>query len=485
MVAAALLLTLDTALAGTHYRLVPESTLTANCSNCEPSAITYQLRGQLEISGGGSYLWFNKIDFHTVGGVGRQYHITGSGSRSCATSWPIPGTMWTTTLLSLDIDDGVTNKTCAFYNRMLGGCSPWGEQILSFSSSQQSDGTQTTIFSIMFTCAPVQEIWFSTVRGMTPAEPGNGPSLLENGDILSDSGRVVRSVADLLRPFGIEASVASGCDVDALSVSAGGELVFSLRADVVSPTAGLLRHGDLLSSTGAVFKTNAQLLENFGIAATNVDVGLDGVEIAVSSGSLFSITTNVFSEKLGVMLTSGDLLSVGGKVVATSQNLLSAFQPEPKDGAYGLTGFHVWTANTAAITEVWFSTETGFQSALGPIAAGDLLSNHGYIVCRNLELVSNFQPIEDMADFGLDALFVIAPLQNTPTAPSLALPALSIAPAGVDLRWTTSARVAQLQAAADSSGPYLPLSPIQTEMQWFDAVETATNTARFYRLQVW
>jgi hypothetical protein len=349
---------------------------------------------------------------------------------------------------------------------------PW-DVIYRFSSSQ-FDTNQNPTFSILFTCAPVQEIWFSTRRGLTSAQPDIGQ--VGPGDILSDSGFVVRRVTDLLQPLGVDPSVVSGADVDALSVAPGGELLLSLREDLVDAGGRLLRHGDLLSAKGTVFRTNPQLLQNFGVVSTNADVGLDGVELMESGAILFSITTNVYSEKLGLMLTAGDLLSDGGLVVSTEQNLLTLFQPNPQIGPYGLRGFH-----SLAPSEIWFCTEKGFQSTLGPIAAGDLLSTRGYVVVRNLDLVAKFRPIEDASDFGLDALFVIGP--RSATSPTLELRSLSAA--GVDLRWNTTARVSQLQAAPNGSGPYLPLSPIMTEMQWLDTTKPTTNRARFYRLQVW
>ena len=80
------------------------------------------------------------------------------------------------------------------------------------------------------------------------------------------------------------------------------------------------------------------------------------------------------------------------------------FRPPLVVPDYGLDAVHVWPSG-----EIWFSTEEGFQDgALGPIAAGDLLSDQGYVVYRNLELLGPFAPIEDLADFGLDALFLVS-----------------------------------------------------------------------------
>jgi hypothetical protein len=62
-------------------------------------------------------------------------------------------------------------------------------------------------------------------------------------------------------------------------------------------------------------------------------------------------------------------------------------------------------------TEIWFSTEIGFQDArFGLIDEGDLLSTDGYVVARNLDLVAAFGPVEDVASFGLDAAAVAMPV---------------------------------------------------------------------------
>ena len=181
------------------------------------------------------------------------------------------------------------------------------------------------------------------------------------------------------------------------------------------------------------------------------DAGLDAVEIPRGNLTLFSITTNVFSEKLGVMLTSGDLLSDAGLILYSNQQLLAAFQPNPKDQNYGLAAFHAWYTPMASLSEVWFCTEKGFDSVLGPIAAGDLLSSAGYIVYRNLELVAKFQPMEDLADFGLDGLFLVQePQQENPICRLTA----AASPSGFMLQWETTGRVSQVDRASDVRRPF-------------------------------
>jgi hypothetical protein len=57
--------------------------------------------------------------------------------------------------------------------------------------------------------------------------------------------------------------------------------------------------------------------------------------------------------------------------------------------------------------EIWFSVEFGFNdSNLGPVSDGDVLSSSGYVVARNHRLLGNFKPAERDIDLGLDALAV-------------------------------------------------------------------------------
>lgn len=467
-----------------RYRLVPESVLTDECPICARLDPVYPLRGELDVLGGGSplgtYYYFTNINFRTDGGGPRNYRITGSGSWSFNSAWSPPAAR---TELTLQIDDGTTNLFCTFTGS--GGVPPGPNEPFFNLSARQSNGTDLRTFSISFRCAPVQEIWFSTANGLTASVPGIEPPRVENGDVLSDSGRVVKRSADLLRAFGIEPRPDGSCDLDALTVAPGGEIFFSLRQDVLSPTAGLLRHGDLLSDRGRVVKTSQELMRGFGLMPPVPEIGLDGIQLAghLPDGgylTLFSTTTDVFSEKLGVMVTSGDLLREDGVVSWRNQDLLAAFRPYPADENYGLTAFYAWGSG-----EVWFATEKGFESALGPILAGDLISNRGYVVVRNLDLVSKFQPLEDVANFGLDALFIIGSPWESPSPATLGMPMPSLSPPGVLLRWEMPGRVSQVESAATVGGPYQPLSTIIPDTQWLDRDASPTGGNRFYRVRSW
>jgi len=199
-----------------------------------------------------------------------------------------------------------------------------------------------------------------------------------------------------------------------------------------------------------------------------------------NNGIYFSITTNVVSPQIG-MLFRGDVLSDRGRLVRSHQQLLSRFHPTVVDHDYGLDALYVWPNG-----ELWFSTEEGFNdSQLGPVLAGDLLSDQGFIVFRNLELVAPFAPLEDVSEFGLDALYIVTdaiPPAHAPRFLSISRSAQSV---HVALQWNGSGRVFRLEKAPDVPGLFSPASQIVPDLSWVDFDPAPTNTKAFYRLRQW
>jgi hypothetical protein len=151
------------------------------------------------------------------------------------------------------------------------------------------------------------------------------------------------------------------------------------------------------------------------------------------------------------------------------------------DQDYGLDALYVWPNG-----EIWFSLEQGFDDLqLGQILAGDLLSDQGYIVFHNLELTSAFAPVEDPADFGLDALYIVT--DATPPAPAPRIVSVSNSPLSGDiiLQWDGLGRAFQLEKAGDVAGPFLPASPIIPDSNWIDSGAAQSNSKAFYRLGQW
>lgn len=282
---------------------------------------------------------------------------------------------------------------------------------------------------------PGVEIWFSTRAGFTAGllDPsGTVPVRVSGGDLLSQKGYIARRNADLVGRLGIMPMVPD-LGLDAAMLGPQGVVWFSIdaaNAPIWSETMGRwLKHGDLLAETGHVVRTNEQLLAAFLPVVTNTtpgstkwDAGLDAVaqaamlNTAARRSLLFSTEQRFFSRRLNTWVGPGDLLSEHGYIVKRNRDLLRNFHPVQMDASvlpadYGLDAI-VLRPNG----EVWFSTETGFQDAqLGPISDGDLLSTTGRVVVRNLDMLSAFGPLEDAANFGLDAAMLIVPVAAADT----------------------------------------------------------------------
>ncbi len=146
--------------------------------------------------------------------------------------------------------------------------------------------------------------------------------------------------------------------------------------------------------------------------------------------------------------------------------MLASFNPTPKaDGSidFGLDAIYVWPGG-----EVWFSTEEDFDSSLGPIGAGDLLSDRGYVIYRNLDLVRKFNPIEDVNSFGLDGLFIVTDTTPPPLPGRFSKITSNELTGKFELEWVGSGRVFQVEKAAAVEGPYAPGTSIIPDLFWTD-----------------
>jgi hypothetical protein len=208
-----------------------------------------------------------------------------------------------------------------------------------------------------------------------------------------------------------------------------------------SETLGQIGNGDLVSNRGRIVHRNPEFTQEFGLDPTTGDVGLDAIVIKDDGEILFSVAKDTFSPKLGTTIGHGDLLSTHGRIVKTNQQLLSRFHPTIANHDYGLDALYVWPSG-----EIWFSTEEGFQDeALNTVTAGDLLSDQGAIVYRNLELLGTFAPLEDLADFGLDALFVVSDATPPALPPTISAITIERGAGSVSVQWDGPGRVFQLE----------------------------------------
>jgi hypothetical protein len=271
-------------------------------------------------------------------------------------------------------------------------------------------------FGLRLVATPWPDTWFSTETSFTSGSSGHR---VGDGDLLSATGQVVRTNPRLLarfRPgqaakdYGLDAVIGPPLP-DSPDAIGDAQIWFSTEVNVRTQSPyEILKHGDLLSDLGWVVRRNEELLGPFVPMPATPDVGLDALALDLRPSAeaadalLFSTEDSFFSEKLGVLVSHGDLLHADGRILRTNAQLMANFDPvvAPVDG-FGLDAVYVWPHG-----EIWFSTEVDFRDARwGLVRHGDLLSNMGRVVVRNHDLMAPFEPLEDLADFGLDAMWVL------------------------------------------------------------------------------
>jgi hypothetical protein len=276
-------------------------------------------------------------------------------------------------------------------------------------------------FSLHLVAVPWPAMWFSTEYGFHPSKPTPVlppvlPSYISDGDLLSSFGTVVRTNYELTARLGIM-PVVPDLGLDAVlgwmpRLSSDlkpipGEIWFSTEDGTFSETLGeMLQHADLVSDAGRIVRHNIDLISPFSPQPPVPDYGLDAVALHPNGILLFSTEEDFFSESLGLTVSDGDLLCQTGQIFKRVGELLANFQPiDPRAIRFGLDAVYVWPHG-----EIWFSIEEDFtDQRFGPIAHGDLLSDTGRVVARNAELLEPYAPVEDLADFGLDALHIVWP----------------------------------------------------------------------------
>jgi hypothetical protein len=463
-----------------QYRLLEGSTLLDDCLPCARPSIPQPLRGSfrlvlIEALPISTRYELRDISFLATSSTGSNSTLRGEGTYRISGQLAVMQDMTLQVVLS-DPSYVTTNKTFTNEVRTIDRSWPVIEIDLA-----QTDFDLGHFYSLHLLAAPLREIWFSTVGGLTASKWQSPTNRVSAGDFISDSGRIVRSNAQLMSKLGLmPGPVLQDIGIDAVDIMPGGEILFSLNAPVFSETMGQLKHGDLLSDRGKIFRSNEELMAAFEPQPTGIDYGLDAAQVMADGAIYFSITTNAVAPKAG-MLFRGDILSDAGTRIRSNQQLLSRFHPPVVDHDYGLDALRVWPSG-----EIWFSTEEGFNdTALGQILAGDILSDQGFVVVHNLELVSAFAPLEDVADFGLDALYIV-----TDATPPAAAPKINSivgpGPGGnITLDWTGDGRVFQLEKAAAATGPFAPVSPCMVDLNWLDSRATQNHSNGFYRLRQW
>ena len=458
-----------------RYQVLAGNWFLDDCAVCDRPTVLVPLRGGFDLALVDANPLFNRyhlFNLHlTDGGAMPNYEITGEGTLQIGGEVAIQQ-QWR---LEVNVTTPFSGRRAILTNESAVVERRWP---MLATSLAEDGGSLTSRYFLNLPAAPVRELWFNTVHGLTSGVT-DPPNRISAADVLTDTGRVVRRGLDLLAAVGLPAS--TDASVDAFEVLPGGEIAFSLTAPAQSETLGALQEGDLLSDSGKLLLTNQGLVAAFGIMPIVPDLGLDAVRWLDTGEWLFSIRTPAFSERLGVQLGRGDILGSSGRVVRSNAELLARFKPDIPDHDYGLDGFFIWPSG-----EIWFSTEEGFQDAnLGPITDGDILGDDGYVVGKNLDLLRDFQPLEDLANFGLEGLFVVSDAALPPAAVGPKV-AISLNPsAGPTLSWTGQGRVFQVEATGRLGDPFAPASLITTDTQWTEPPAFAKRTERYFRVLSW
>ena len=458
-----------------RYVLLNGSYLLDDCPICGRPSIQEPMRGTfdlrlVETTPLSSRYSMENINF--TAGTSRTYTVNGSGEFVNGGEVVIIQEM----SLEVDIDDGNAKKACELKSES----APPGRPLPMMDIAvEQTNGTFTQTYSLRLTAAPVRDLWFSTTSFFTAGAGDEASSMILGGDLISASGRIVKRNRDFYTSVG---ATPPGPDLglDAVDVLPGGEFAFSLDSGFPMTNVGPIYHGDLLSTKGRVIHRNQELMPAFGVQPPAPDVGLDAVHVLDSGEVLFSIESDIFSEKLGTFLRRGDLLSSTGTVVRTHQKLLEKLHPPSASTDYGLDALYQWPTG-----EIWFSTEQPFSdSELGPIAAGDLLSDQGYLVFHNPELLTAFAPVQATPDFGLDALFIVTDATAPPAGAQLNM-AIKAGTPDLTLTWQGPGRVFQIERATTLTDPFLPVSPIIPDLSWNEVSALNLRPRAFYRLRQW
>lgn len=464
------------------YALVEGSQLIDDCV-CGRPPIALKMRGSFQLKF--DYLYpfsasgqLQSIQFQAGLAPGPVYTITGTGSFFSA--WEMGA--YQTLTLDVNIADAYTNMNCYFTNHSPEVGRRW--PMLQVQANQ-TNASQFQQFTLQINAAPLREIWFATGSNFTAGVWSSPSNLVRSGDLLSSAGVTVKSKEQLTAPLGVQ-TTAPDCGLYDFDILPGGEVAFSLSRDLASQTLGAVHAGDLLSDHGQVLGTNNGLVARFEPQPPLTNgLGLAAVQILDSGEIYFSVRTNFFSSALGRLVKSSDLLSDHGQIIRTGEQLISGFCPASTNTDFGLNSVYVWPSG-----EIWFSVGQTFTTtnseSYGP---GDLLSDGGYRVCRNLDLLAAFRPVEDVSSFPLEGLYVVSDTTgiNDPSGTSsLAPPQLVDQPPGsMLLQWQSRARAFQVETALSPNGPFSARSSIAPDMRYVDPGALTNQTQLFYRVKQW
>ena len=157
--------------------------------------------------------------------------------------------------LELEVATGLGTRAVVLTNDSRILSRPW--PMIEARTTEQHD-SRIEYFRLWLEAAPIREIWFSAVSGLTPSGALGPvqPTRVSPGDLISSTGRIVKRNAELTQHLGIMPAVPD-LGLDAVDVLPGGEIVFSTEQDDFSETLGRqLQHADLLSHLRRIFTCN-------------------------------------------------------------------------------------------------------------------------------------------------------------------------------------------------------------------------------------
>src|SRR3989442_5667566 len=274
-----------------QYRLLEGSTLVDDCLICARPTILQPMRGSfrlvlIEDVPPFTRYELREISFQAGSSTNAPYTVLGGGTYQISGEVAILQDMTLQVGLS-DPNNVTTNKVFTNDVRTIDRAWPLIDVDLV-----QTDSNLVHYYSLHLLAAPLREIWFSTVGGLTASIWQSPTNRVSAGDLISDSGRIVRSNARLLSKLGLMPGLPD-LGIDAVHVAPGGEVLFSLNEDVFSETLGQIHHGDLLSDRGKIFRRNEELMAAFAPQPAGIDYGLDAAQVMTNGAIYFSITTYV------------------------------------------------------------------------------------------------------------------------------------------------------------------------------------------------
>ncbi len=457
------------------YTLLDGSYFVDDCLICDRLSIRQALRGTFDLvllqdTPPLTRYAMRNIDFIASPGWTGEAHITGEGTYERFEEFARIQSM----TLATQVKDALTNQLAYFTNDTSFAQLP--APLIKIGLTQ-TNGTLLQTFILQLFAAPVREVWFSTTQALTSTNAPGSKLVISPGDFVSNRGRVVKRNIDLAGQLGVM-PIVPDLGLDAVDITSRGEILFSLTETVWSETRGWLYEDDLFLKSGESVQRLPSPLAKFGLAVSPSDAGLDAVQRMPNGEILFSLRSNVVVNS-SLTLSRGDILSDQGKVFRTQPEILVNFHPAMTNRDFGLDALHILPSG-----EIWFSTEEGFtDNVLGTVQAGDVLSNLGYRVFSNQELVAAFAPADPSLDYGLDALFVVTDTQPPESPPRIT--ELQHSGGAVRVDWKGEGEVFQLERAPSLDGPWQPCSSILPELFADDSSDSTNAPAGFYRVRQW